>query len=71
VESFSAEGAAFNGSGRQAVDEFDRVRTASVATGSRDTLENVSCSDQLRLDPVATARGSDTIIHGLTASAIK
>ena len=32
----------------------------AVATGSCDTLENVRCSTQLRLDPVATARGSDT-----------
>jgi hypothetical protein len=32
----------------------------AVATGSCDTLANVSCSAQLRLDPVATARGSDT-----------
>ena len=32
----------------------------AVATGSCDTLENVLCSTQMRLDPVATARGSDT-----------
>jgi hypothetical protein len=35
----------------------------AVATGSGDTLENVRCSTQLRLDPVATARGSDTRRH--------
>jgi len=39
----------------------------AVATGSRDTLENVSCSTQLRLDPVATARGSDTTTQKTTA----
>jgi len=35
----------------------------AVATGSCDTLENVLCSTQMRLDPVATARGSDTSRH--------
>ena len=35
----------------------------AVATGSCDTLENVRCSSQMRLDPVATARGSDTSRH--------
>jgi len=32
----------------------------AVATGSYDTLENLRRSAQMRLDPVATARGSDT-----------
>jgi len=40
----------------------------AVATGSSDTLENVRCATQLRLDPVATARGSDTIAENTGAT---
>jgi len=37
------------------------VRTASGSDRIMRYAGNVRCSTQLRLDPVATARGSDTI----------
>jgi len=40
----------------------------AVATGSCDTLENIRCPTQLRLDPVAIARGSDTIAENTSAT---